>query len=35
MSYFIKVGASSLKQCPNQKNKNGSLKVYRRFCGNM
>ncbi len=31
----MKVGASRLKQCPNQKNNNGSFKVYHRFCENM
>jgi hypothetical protein len=35
MSYFIKVGASRLKQCPNQNINNGSLKAYHGFCENM
>jgi hypothetical protein len=35
MSYFIKVGASRLKQCPNQIKSNGSFEVYHRFCENM
>jgi hypothetical protein len=30
MFYFIKVGESRLKQCPNQK-KRGNLKVYHSF----
>jgi hypothetical protein len=31
----MKIGASRLKQYPNQKKKNGSLKIYHKFCENM
>jgi hypothetical protein len=34
MSYFIKIGASRLKQCPNPKNKMEALK-YTIICENM
>jgi hypothetical protein len=35
MSYFIKIGANRLKQCPNKIKWNESLKVYHNFCENM